>query len=357
MLNNFKSYQQGVFDFSPGLNVIYGRNGVGKTNLLDTIYMLAMTKSNFSVADQQLIHNEEDYFRIQGIVEKSGSEVKLVIKLARGKKKVVERDGVVIPKLVDYVGSLPVVMITPDDLNLINSGNSERRKLADATLSQVDADYLNHLMIYNRLLKQRNSLLKGWQEKGTFDRLLLETYDQKMDKPAERISRYRQQFFDQLLLSLQHYYEILCEGTEPVKLIYESELLQSTFSEISRKNLNKDRLLARTNGGIHRDAIAVYIDNRDARIYGSQGQKKSLVFAIKLAQLDYMREKLKDHPIMLLDDIFDKLDPFRVEHLLTIILSDNFGQVFISDTQWERLETILRRHKVDLKKFEILNEV
>lgn len=352
-LINFKSYHQSTFDFSPHLNIIYGRNGVGKTNILDAIYTLSMTRSNFLITDSQLIHDNQDFFRLQGVLTKGDQDIKVVIKLKKGKKKIIERDGIAVPKLVDHVGFMPVVMITPDDLNLINASNIERRKLADATLSQVDHEYLENLVTYNRLLKQRNALLKTWQEKGTFDPILMDAYDQKMENPCLKIFEFRRQFFDQLLARLQVYYNILCEGKEPVTLKYASQLSEFSFSEISAKNRNRDRVLGRTHGGIHRDVISTFIDQRDARIYGSQGQKKSLVFAIKLAQLDYMRNKLQDQPIMLLDDVFDKLDRFRVEHLLSIILSDNFGQVFLTDTQWQRIESILDHYEVETKKFEI----
>lgn len=352
-LHNFKSYHKAAFDFSEHLNIIYGRNGVGKTNLLDAIYTLAMTKSNFTITDQQLINDGEDFFRLQGFMVKPDGNSKVVVKLQRGKKKVVERDDRVIGRSMDHIGFMPVVMITPDDLNLINASDSERRKLADSTLSQLDHEYLTHLVTYNRLLKQRNSILKTWQEKGIFDPVLLETYDRKMDEPAAVIFRSRKFFFRQLLNQVQHYYNILCEGAEPVDLVYHSELASNSFIELSRKNLQKDRFGCRTISGIHRDTITCSIDGRDARIYGSQGQKKSLVFAIKLAQLDFMRERLNDQPIMLLDDVFDKLDRFRVHHLLSIILSDTFGQVFITDTQWQRIEEMIDPYPIDLRKFEI----
>jgi DNA replication and repair protein RecF len=352
-LHHFKSYRQADFDFSPHLNVIYGSNGVGKTNLLDAIFTLAMTKSNFTMSDQQLINDEEDFFRLQGLLNKKNEQFKLVLKLQRGKKKVIEKDGSIIAKALDHIGFMPVIMITPDDLNLINASNSERRKLADTTLSQVHHDYLENLVIYNRLLKQRTSLLKSWQERGTFDKILLETYDSKMDGPAQVIYQYRCGFFGQLLDRLQYYYEILCQGNEMVDLDYQSELTQSTFSDLCRQNLTRDRASARTNSGVHRDSIDCLINGRDARTYASQGQKKSLVFAIKLAQLDYMRERLQDQPLMLLDDVFDKLDQYRVDRLLSIILSDTFGQVFITDTQWQRIAKMLDAYTVDIQKIEI----
>ncbi|MBK8501876.1 MAG: DNA replication and repair protein RecF [Saprospiraceae bacterium] len=352
-LHHFKSYRQANFDFSPHLNVIFGGNGVGKTNLLDAIFALAMTKSNFAITDQQLINDKEDFFRLQGVVSKRNEPYKLVLKLQRGKKKAIEKDGSTIAKALDHIGFMPVVMITPDDLNLINASNSERRKLADTTLSQVHHDYLESLVIYNRLLKQRNTLLKSWQERGTFDAILLETYDLKMDGPAKVVHQYRGDFFRQLLDRLQYYYEILCQGNESVDLLYQSEMTQSTFSNLCRKNLTRDRSSARTNSGVHRDSVDCMINGRDARTYASQGQKKSLVFAIKLAQLDYMRDRLQDSPLMLLDDVFDKLDQYRVDRLLSIILSDTFGQVFITDTQWQRIAKMLDAYAVDIQKIEI----
>lgn len=355
-LHHFKSYRQADFDFSPHLNVIYGSNGVGKTNLLDAIFTLAMTKSNFTISDQLLIYDEEDFFRLHGLLNKGNESFKLVIKLQRGKKKVIEKDGSTIGRALDHMGFMPVVMITPDDLNLINASNSERRKLADTTLSQVHHDYLENLVIYNRLLKQRNTLLKSWQERGTFDSILLETYDLKMDGPAQVVYQYRRDFFSQLLVRVQYYYDTLCQGNEPVGMVYHSDMIQKTFSDLCRQNLARDRSSARTNSGVHRDSIDCLINGRDARTYASQGQKKSLVFAIKLAQLDYMRDRLKDQPLMLLDDVFDKLDQYRVDRLLSIILSDTFGQVFITDTQWHRIAKMLDAYAVDIQKIEIKGE-
>ncbi|MCB0689108.1 MAG: DNA replication and repair protein RecF, partial [Saprospiraceae bacterium] len=315
---------------------------------------MAMTRSNFSITDQQLIHDSADFFRMEGLLVKPDGETSIVMKLPKGKKKVIEQDGRVVPRALDHIGIMPVVMITPDDLNLINSSNSERRKLADSTLSQCDPQYLSHLVMYNRLLKQRNAQLKSWQEKGSFDPLLLEAYDHKMSASASYIYEARQQFFDSLLHSVQKYYEVMCEGREPVDLEYRSELAASNFIDLCRRNQHRDRMNGRTYGGVHRDVIDSTIDGRDAKLYGSQGQKKSLIFAIKLAQLDYIREQLHDQPIMLLDDVFDKLDRFRVDHLLSIILSDTFGQVFITDTQWQQISQMISSYDVEFQKFEIV---
>lgn len=333
--------------------MIYGRNGVGKTNLLDAVYMLAMTKSNFSLSDPQLIRDDEQFFRLQGHLMKEAGPFKIVIKFPRGKKKVIEKDDTVVARSIDHIGLMPVVMITPDDLNLINASNSERRKLVDTTLSQVDHEYLEQLVLYNRLLKQRNSLLKSAQEQGSFDAMLLETYNTRMTAPARFIFEQRRDFFKQLRGRVQSYYNILCEGKEEVNLHYKSELADGSFKELSMRCISRDRASCRTNAGVHRDTIECLIKGMDARIFGSQGQKKSLVFAIKLAQLDFMRQKLHDQPIMLLDDVFDKLDQNRVDRLLSIILSDNFGQLFITDTQWDRIGAMLDSYSIDVRKFEI----
>jgi len=333
--------------------VIHGENGVGKTNLLDAIYALAMTKSNFSMTDVQLIREEEAFFRVEGEMWKGEEEISLVLKLQRGRRKVVEQNSKVIGRAVDHIGVMPVVMITPDDLNLINASNSERRKLADTTLSQIDRKYLDNLVTYNRLLKQRNSQLKQWQESGTFDRDLLETYDRKMTEPARIVFEYRKVFFSQLLESIQGYYDILCEGREPVHLEYESDLETDTMLGLAQKNLGKDRATCRTSRGIHRDVIDCFINGKNARTFASEGQKKSLIFAIKLAQLDYMKQKISERPILLLDDVFDKLDFGRVKRLLSIILNDTFGQAFITDTQWERMEEIILPYDLDFVKHKI----
>ncbi|NND33069.1 MAG: DNA replication and repair protein RecF [Saprospiraceae bacterium] len=352
-LANFKSYTKAHFDFSPRLNIIHGKNGVGKTNLLDAIYVLAMTKSNYTFTDSQLIKDGSDFYRLAGIVSKPEGDVSVVMKLAKGKKKIIERDQSVVPRPIEHIGLIPVVMITPDDLNLVNGSNIERRKLADATLSQIDPDYLRYLVQYNRILKQRNFLLKQGAEKRKIDLDLLLSYDRSMDEPAASIYQGRKRFFERMEVAVRHYYQILSDGRESVILKYISQLTGETMSSISLLNRDRDLASGRTNHGVHRDIVNCLIDQKDARIFGSQGQKKSLVFALKLAQLDYMHSNLEDMPILLLDDIFDRLDQDRVKHLLSIILSDTFGQIFITDTQLSRIQSILEDYPIPSTQIEI----
>jgi DNA replication and repair protein RecF len=353
-LTNFKSYSSGHFEFSPILNVIYGNNGVGKTNLLDAIYTLAMTRSNFLTTDAQLIKDDASFYRLEGMLCRAEEQYKVVLKLAQGKKKVIERDQLVIRRPIEHIGFIPVVMITPDDLNLINASNIERRKLADSTLAQIDHDYLEQLVIYNRLIKQRNTLLKQGLEQRGLDLALLDTYDRRLDEPAHIIFSERKKFFSNLQEYVQQYYERLSAGREHVSLKYRSALEEGGMTELCRRYRAKDRATGRTNQGVHRDSIDCLIDGRDARIFASQGQKKSLVFAMKLAQLNFMRAKLSDNPILLLDDIFDRLDQQRVKRLLQIILADAFGQIFITDTQWQRFGDIVSNFAKPFEKIEIV---
>ncbi len=336
-ISNFKSYSKVAYEFSPQINLIHGVNGVGKTNLLDAIHCLCLTKSYFNVSDRDLVRDGSSFYRLQGMFSLEEKDMEIVCKYAPYKKKVVERNGTRYERLSEHIGCIPVIMIAPDDIDLINGSNVERRKFIDNTLSQIDPDYLQNLVAYNRLVKQRNSLLKQFQKGRVFDPLLLEIYDKKMDGPAQYLYQTRKDFFRVFEEYVQHYYREIAQCSEAVEVLYQSQLEHSSIPELAREFRERDKVLGRTNGGPHKDKINLILDGREVKTFASQGQKKSLVFAMKLAQFDCIRTGSRKKPIVLLDDIFDKLDQNRVRHLLHIILKANFGQVFITDTQEDRL--------------------
>ncbi len=341
ILTQFKSYSSKSFSFSPSLNVVHGLNGVGKTNLLDAIYFLAMTKSYFNASDKQLIHEDMDFYRIEGQLVVDDEDVKLVVKYPRGKKKTMEKNGVAYEKLSEHIGMMPLVMIAPNDLRLIDALHVDRRRFVNATLSIIDRRYLEALVIYQRLLRQRNALLKKFQEESYFDPVLLQTYNERMNDPATYVHRTRRRFFSMFNDHVERHYTSLSDAREKVEIGYHSALEDRDFIEIMKASEAYDRVSGRSNAGPHKDKIDIKLDRRLARLYGSQGQKKSLVFALKLAQYDMIREALKIKPLLLLDDLFDKLDHRRVDQLLAIIIKGNFGQVFLTDTQLDRLEPLL----------------
>lgn len=313
------------------------------------MYVLSMTKSNFRLSDQQLIREGSSFYRLEGMVHDphNAESLRLTFKLQRGSRKVIEYDGMPLPRPLDHIGRVPVVMITPDEMELVNESHIQRRKLANTTLSQTDSDYLNHLAFYTRILKQRNSLLKSWRETGKGDHTLLQTYNQAMKPHATYIFQERTMFFDQMLEKIDSYYTSLSDAREEVGMNYSSQLQEKGYSELLEESLRKDLARGITTVGPHRDKVDFSINGHNARTFASQGQKKSLVFAIKLAQLEFMKKVVKGIPILLLDDIFDRLDQSRVDRLLSIILSDTFGQVFITDTQVDRLDGIVQNYKIN----------
>lgn len=354
-LHNFKSYEQASFDFSSQLNVIHGLNGAGKTNLLDAIYMLSMTKSFFSITDQQLIRASTSFFRLEGSLMKTKEHL-IVAKLQRGKKKILEVDGHPCDKFSDHIGFMPCIMIAPDDILLVNGGNTDRRRFIDGTLSQIYPGYLNALLQYNRLLRQRNALLKSLLEQGKKNDDLVEVYSQKMQEPAESIHQYRKEFFEVFGPLVNKAYEEVSNAHESITLSFHADLDDLDYLAMVQSSATRDRMSGRTSKGPHKDKLELKIDGKAARTFGSQGQKKSLVFALKLAQYQWMSSISGFQPILLLDDIFDKLDLNRVAHLLQIVIKSNFGQIFITDTQKDRIEPLIKSLDVTTRYIEIIGK-
>ena len=340
-LINFKNYPELKIEFSPKINVLVGKNGSGKTNLLDAIHYLSMTRSAFSSSDNFSIRNGENFFLIKGSFKMEKDFNELTCSVQSGSKKIF-REGVNdYNKLSDHIGKYPVVLITPDDTELVKEGSESRRKFFDSIISQLDHQYLNALMQYNHALKQRNGLLKMLAETNSYDEVALESYDQVLLQKGKLIYERRKEFINEFLPLFQQFYSFIVED-EKAEMNYASELNHISFEEGLIKNRKKDLYLQRTSFGIHRDDYQFILGGGDLKRLGSQGQQKSFVIALKLAQFEIMRNHKKFKPILLLDDIFDKLDDFRIARLLEMIKNEQFGQLFITDARPDRTSSLLR---------------
>lgn len=353
--SNFKNYQEAELQFSSRINCFIGQNGAGKTNVLDAIYYLSFCKSYFNPIDFQNIKHEEDFFAIHGdYVRKQDAVDKVHCVLKRNHNKHFKLNEKRYDRLADHIGLIPLVMISPYDRDLINNGSEVRRKYIDGVVSQFDRNYLNNLLDYNKALAQRNALLKHFAEKRYFDEIALEIWDVKLIKLGHEIAEKRKAFIDDFTPIFQKYFTLISGGNEQVELNYQSSLCSAKMEDLLKENLAKDRAVRYTSAGAHKDDLDFLIDGFPIKKYGSQGQQKSYVIAIKLAQFEFMR-KLKNYkPILLLDDIFDKLDNQRVEQLINLVSEENFGQVFITDTQRERVEKLFHATQLDHRLFEVV---
>ncbi len=352
-LTNFKSYELQAFDFSPRLNCLTGLNGVGKTNVLDAIHFLCLCKSHAGLNDKHLVRHEAAFFRLEGRFELGDSSTKIVAKYQSGQRKEIERNGTPYERLIDYIGQYPVVMIAPDDVSLVQEGSEDRRRFLDATLSQISPDYLQNLLIYNALLKQRNALLKQFAEQRRFDEVLLESLDRQMPSPAMAIYTQRQQFIASFQPLFLEYYAMISGSREQVKVRYDSDLSKGSFETLLQEALEKDRYLQRSTVGPHKDDLALFMDDQQVKKFASQGQLKSFLLAMRLAQYEVLRQEKGLSPVLLLDDIFDKLDVQRVRQLIALLINQNFGQIFITDTQRDRIEAVITSFPGAYKIFEV----
>ena len=352
-LLNFKNYEEASLQFCPKINCLVGKNGIGKTNVLDAIYYLSLCKSAFNAVDVQNIRYGQDFFVLQGEYSKAEKTEQINCGVKSGHKKVFKRNGKEYEKLSDHIGLLPLVIISPSDSNLILEGSDERRKFMDGVLSQFDRQYLDDLMRYNRALTQRNLLLKDFAQKNWFDPDMLELWNEQLITTGKRIFEKRRIFIQQLIPVFQHYYEFVSGGNEEVELAYESQLLEGDFSELLTNSVDKDRRILYTSVGVHKDDLILKLSKYPIKRVGSQGQQKTFLVALKLAQFDYIKQQTDEFPILLLDDIFDKFDANRVGKIINLVASSNFGQIFITDTSQERMGEILKQMEGDYKLFQI----
>jgi len=352
---NYKNFKSVELDFSHGINCFVGKNGAGKTNLLDSIYYLSFCKSYFNPADNQVIRHDEDFFMVQGTYERNNCEEGIYAGFKRNQKKQFKRNKKEYSKLSEHIGLLPLVMISPVDERLIVETAEIRRRFMDTIISQFDTNYLEYLIRYNRALSQRNSLLKNWKNLSGNNESQIEIWDNQLFVNGKTIFEKRKKFIKEIIPLFQDYYLRLSGGSEIVDLIYESHFQKDNYMTLLNENRDKDLILGYTTKGIHRDDLELILNNYPVRQDGSQGQKKSFLIALKLAQFDFLYSHNSFSPILLLDDVFDKLDNERGNNLLNLVGQEQFRQIFITDTQKDRLNSIVKKTGRDFSFFEVDN--
>ena len=352
-LVNFKNYKQAEVYFSDEVNCFIGKNGEGKTNLLDAIYYLSMCKSYLNPVDSQNILFDESFFVIQGTWQKTEKPTQIYCAVKKGAKKVFKKNKVQYDKLAEHIGQFPVVMISPYDRNLILEGSDVRRKWMDGIIAQFNRAYLDDLLKYGKVLEQRNALLKNMSDFGFFNRESIAVWDEQLVRYGAQIHRVRKHFLEEFIPVFEKYYKHLTSDKEVVNLAYKSQLINADFLEILKNAEQQDYRKQYSTVGTHKDDLIFMIDGYPIKKFGSQGQQKSFLIALRLAQFEWLRQQLGVKPVLLLDDIFDKLDNSRVERLMQMVSQHDFGQVFVTDTDGERVKTIFGNIQTPYQCFEV----
>lgn len=339
-LINFKNYRNIAFDFNEEINCLVGENGVGKTNVLDAVYYLSLVKSSFNISDNQVIQHGQSYFSILGKFQKDDKFYEVKCKSIANNKKSISINNKEHERVKDHIGLFPVVLISPNDTDIIRGISEYRRKFVDGIIAQIDKDYLENLLKYNHALKHRNSLLKNINNVSQVDYDLIDTFDQSLIKTGEVIFGIRRKFIDRFIPILQRLYSNISDHKEIIEIRYRSDLENADFEKLLKDSLTKDVLLSRTSAGIHRDDYLMKIDGYPMKKFASQGQQKSLIVSLKIAQFEIMREARGFKPILLMDDVFDKLDDQRIEKIMNLVAGHTFGQIFVTDARPERTLSI-----------------
>lgn len=349
---NYKNIREATIDLSPRINCLIGQNGVGKTNFLDAVYYLSFCRSAFTPIDSQVIMHNQDFFVLDGdYVNDAGEEFNIYCGMKRGVKKHFKRDKKDYKRLAQHIGLIPLVFVSPADSILIAGGSEERRRLMDMSICQYDVAYADALMRYNKALQQRNALLKQEAEP---DAQLLDIWEEEMATQGEIIYRQRDKFVGELIPVFQRIYSEISENKEQVSLRYVSHCQRGALLDVIRRDRVKDRAVGYSLHGIHRDDMEMMLGEYLMKREGSQGQNKTFVLALKLAQFEFLKRTVQSTtPMILLDDIFDKLDARRVEQIVKLVSADNFGQIFITDTNRDHLDRILQHSAMDYKLFEV----
>ena len=354
---NYKNIQEATLELSPNINCFIGHNGAGKTNVLDAVYFLSFCHSAQTTQDSLVIRHDQDFFMLEGEYQTSdlnpqNSTFTIHCGMKRGTKKVFRRDKKAYQRLSEHIGLIPIVLISPADIQLIEGSSEERRRLMDVVISQLDHPYLESLNRYNKALQQRNAMLKI--EDREPDPELLSLWEEQMAREGEMIYQKRAEFVEQLIPLFQRFYETISGGHEQVSLKYTSHCQRGPLLEVIQRDRFKDRAVGYSLHGIHRDDLEIMLDGHPMRREGSQGQQKTFVIALKLAQFEFLkRTNAQTTPLLLLDDIFDKLDAQRVEQIIQLVASDQFGQIFITDTNRDHIDQILSKSSFDYKLYEV----
>jgi len=346
---NFKNIEEADLSFSPKMNYFFGNNGMGKTNLLDALFYLSFTKNHTNLLDFQLIRHGEEFCVLQGYYHNNEIRDEIYCGIKHKQRKVFKRNKKEYDRLSEHIGLIPIVMISPEDTELIQGGSAERRKFVDMIISQYDKTYLRLLIHYNKVLQQRNSLLK----ERAVDDSLFDIFDEQLISDGEFIHQKRKEFITGFLPLFQKYHRVISDGCESVDLQYDSPLDTLSLAVALKEKLSVDKILGYTSIGIHKDDFLFLLGNHLIRKIGSQGQNKTYLIALKLAQFQFLLQKNTSVPILLLDDVFDKLDANRVERIIQLVTQDEFGQIFVTDTNRKYLDEILRGLKHDYKLFQV----
>ena len=356
LILNYKNLEQVELGFSPKMNCFIGQNGMGKTNLLDAVYYLSFCKSATNPIDSQNMMHERDFFVIQGFYQtEDGQTEEVYCGMKRRQKKQFKRNKKEYQRLSDHIGFVPLVMVSPADSELILGGSEERRRFMDVVISQYDKEYLEVLIRYNKALQQRNVLLKGETEP---DEELISVWEEMMAATGEIIYRKRRAFIDEFIPTFQAFYSQISQDKEKVYLAYESHAQRGNLLDLIKESRGRDRIMGYSLRGVHKDDLTMQLGEYPIKREGSQGQNKTYLIALKLAQFDFLRRTGSNTiPLLLLDDIFDKLDASRVEQIVKLVSGDKFGQIFITDTNREHLDKILQKTQGDYKVFDVENGV
>jgi DNA replication and repair protein RecF len=354
-LINFKNYKDASLSFSSKINCILGDNGSGKTNLLDAIHYLSMAKSAFNSIDTQNINNGESFFTLMGSYSDSKKSHDIFCSQEKGKKKILKFDNDEYEKLSEHIGKFPCVLICPNDSDLIREGNEVRRKFFDSIISQANQEYLKNLIRYNHNLKQRNHLLRFFQNQLSVDHDLLEPYNKVLLETGLELYEQRKELAKKLIPPFTSRYAVLSSEKEEVSIKYSSQFDKDEYEKHFQDSLESDMELQRTTFGVHKDKWDFEIGAKPLKKYGSQGQQKTFVIALKLAQFDILDEEKGFRPLLLLDDIFDKLDDHRIKKLMGMVAEDQFSQIFLTDARPERTLTILSSLNLESNSIRIEN--
>lgn len=352
-LLNFKNYKTIDYSFDKEINCLVGENGVGKTNVLDAVYYLSLAKSSFNISDHQLIRHGEQFFSLRGNFRKNSHSFEIKCTSRPNNKKSVSINDKEYETIREHIGSFPVVLISPNDTEIIRGSSENRRKFVDGVISQLDKEYLENLLRYNHALKQRNSLLKTSEGFAYLDMDLIESFDRIISHSGKEIHSARRKFISRYVPVLKDLYADISDQKEDINIEYQSDIENNDFFQLLKDSLERDVILKRTTRGIHRDDYNIFIDGYPMKRFASQGQQKSLIVSLKIAQFQIMREVCGFKPILLMDDVFDKLDDKRIEKLMKLVAGHTFGQIFVTDARPERTLSIFESIQSGIRIFHI----